>query len=122
LDPPVSDVLGAEVVEALELELDANFVVFVLADGVGDLEDQARLGASQDFVERVTIDLDKFPARHRRQRLRRIPGKVSHHTDHERQFLRFDRITLFQVVGNLNSRSAYARELVLYACPGHGCS
>src|SRR5271157_145736 len=114
------DVLGREIVHALEIQIDLEVSgVRILTQFVLDGVSQVRLHVRQNAVEVVRVDLHEFPVLQPRLRLGRLAGEIAHHPHDERQFLDFNRVADFYVVSNLDARRSDAIDLMLCALSCH---
>src|SRR5579883_506241 len=113
-------VFRLEIVHALKMQVHPDAPgIRILAQFVLDEVRQMRLHAGQHAVEVIESDLHKFAIFQTSQRLFRLAGEIAKNAHYKRQFLQFDGIANFYVVGDLNSGRADPLQLLVYALTRH---
>src|SRR5579864_8289 len=80
--------LRLEILQALEVQVHLQLpAVGVVAQLVLHRKRNVGLHSSQHAIKVVRVDLDKFPVLQPRHGLSGLPGKISQHPHHKRQFL-----------------------------------
>src|SRR5262249_49611888 len=112
----LGDVFGGEVVHALEVQVDFQlWRVGILAELVFDRKSQVRLHAFQNAVEVVGIHLDKLAVAQAGERIGWHAGKISQHSHDEGKLLEFNRVSDFNVVGDVHAWGPDSVQLMLCA-------
>jgi hypothetical protein len=77
------------------------------------------LHSFEDLVEVVRIHLDKLPVAKSGQGFHGLAGKISQNPHYERQLFEFNRVSYFDVIGDLHSRRPNTIQFVLRALSCH---
>ena len=109
-------VLRREIVHALEIQVDLQLrSVGIFAELVFHRVGQVRLHVRQHGIEIVRVYLNEFPVLDPREGFCRLAGEIAQHPHHEGQFLHFDGVADFHVIGDLYAWRADTIEFMLRA-------
>ncbi len=113
-------VLRLEVVQALEMQVDLQlWSVGFFAQLVLDREREVRFHPFEDAIEVVRVHLHKLPVAQPRERFRRLTGEITQYSHDEWEFLQFNRVADFNVVGDVHARRPNPVQLVLCTLFSH---